>query len=50
MKYNFNDVLILEPGIRINYYDVFPDSLYPDLRFGLKYLLTDDRYINLIRW
>ena len=33
MKYNFNDVLILEPGIRINYYNVFPDSLYPDLRF-----------------
>ena len=47
MKYNFSDVLILEPGVRINYYDVFPDSLYPDLRFGLKYLLTDDRYINL---
>ncbi|GIS03860.1 MAG: hypothetical protein CM15mP106_3070 [Candidatus Neomarinimicrobiota bacterium] len=47
MKYNFSDVLILEPGIRLNYYDVFPDSLYPDLRFGLKYLLTDDRYINL---
>ena len=47
MKYNFSDVLILEPGFRLNYYDVFPDSLYPDLRFGLKYLLTDDRYINL---
>jgi len=47
MKHNFSDVLILEPGIRLNYYNVFPDSLYPDLRFGLKYLLTDDRYINL---
>ena len=46
MKYSFNDIFILEPGVRINYYNVFPDSLYPDLRFGLKYLLTDDRYIN----
>ena len=46
MKYNFNELLILEPGVRINYYNVYPDSLYPDLRFGLKYLLTDDRYIN----
>ena len=46
MKYSLNDVLILEPGIRLNYYNVYPDSLYPDLRFGLKYLLTDDRYIN----
>jgi len=46
MKYNFNDIFILEPGVRINYYNVFPDSLYPDLRLGLKYLLTDDRYIN----
>ena len=46
MKYNFNELLILEPGVRLNYYDVYPDSLYPDLRFGLKYLLTDDRYIN----
>ena len=46
MKYSLNDVLILEPGIRLNYYNVYPDSLYQDLRFGLKYLLTDDRYIN----
>ena len=47
MKYSINDVLILEPGLRMNYYNVYPDSLYPDLRFGMKYLLTDDRYINL---
>ena len=39
MKYNFNELLILEPGVRINYYNVYQDSLYPDLRFGLKYLL-----------
>ena len=46
MKYEHNDLFIIEPGIRINYYNVYPDSLYPDLRLGLKYLLTDDRYIN----
>ena len=46
LKYEHNDLFIIEPGIRINYYNVYPDSLYPDLRLGLKYLLTDDRYIN----
>ena len=46
MKYDHNNLFIIEPGIRINYYNVYPDSLYPDLRLGLKYLLTDDRYIN----
>ena len=46
IKYDHNNLFIIEPGIRINYYNVYPDSLYPDLRLGLKYLLTDDRYIN----
>ena len=46
MKYKHNNLFIIEPGVRINYYNVYPDSLYPDLRLGLKYLLTDDRYIN----
>jgi len=41
-----NDLFIIEPGIRLNRYSVYPDSLYPDLRLGIKYLLTDDRYIN----
>ena len=47
MKYDHNNLFIIEPGVRINYYNVYPDSLYPDLRLGLKYLLTDDRYINV---
>ena len=46
MKYDHNNLFIIEPGVRINYYNVYPDSLYPDLRLGLKYLLMDDRYIN----
>jgi len=46
MKKEYNDLFIIEPGIRINFYNVYPDSIYPDLRLGLKYLLTDDRYIN----
>jgi len=41
-----NDLFIFEPGLRLNRYSVYPDSLYPDLRLGIKYLLTDDRYIN----
>ena len=46
LKYKPNDLFIIEPGLRLNLYDVYPDSLFPDLRLGLKYLLTDDRYIN----
>ena len=46
-KYTPNSIWIIEPGLRLNYYDVYPDSLFPDLRLGVKYLLTDDRYINL---
>ena len=46
LKYLPNSTFIIEPGLRLNYYDVFPDSLFPDLRLGMKYLLTEDRYIN----
>lgn len=47
LKHSLSERLILEPGIRINLYDVYSDSIFPDLRFGLKYLLTDNRYLNL---
>ena len=46
LKYSPSDKIILEPGVRINLYNVYSDSIFPDLRFGMKYLLTDDRYIN----
>ena len=46
LKYSPSEKFILEPGIRINLYNVYSDSIFPDLRFGMKYLLTDDRYIN----
>lgn len=46
-KFDFGNRLIIEPGVRVNYYDVFPDSIYPDIRLGIKYLLTDDRYLNI---
>tara|TARA_B100000686_G_scaffold318275_1_gene367860 strand:- start:77332 stop:79683 length:2352 start_codon:yes stop_codon:yes gene_type:complete len=46
-KYSPNSFLIIEPGLRINYYDVYPDSIFPDLRLGMKYLLTEDRYLNI---
>ncbi len=38
--------LVVEPGFRMNGYNAHPDKLFPDLRLGLKYLLTEDRYIN----
>ena len=46
MKYSVSSKIIIEPGIRLNFYNVYSDSIFPDLRFGLKYLLTDDRYLN----
>jgi len=46
LKYSPSEKFILEPGMRINLYNVYSDSIFPDLRFGMKYLLTEDRYIN----
>ena len=46
LKYKPNDLFIIEPGLRLNLYDVYPDSLFPDLRLGLKYIITDNRYLN----
>ena len=47
LKYSASERLIIEPGLRINLYDVYSDSIFPDLRFGMKYLLNDNRYLNL---
>ena len=46
LKYKSNNLFIIEPGLRLNLYDVYPDSLFPDLRLGLKYIITDNRYLN----
>ena len=46
LKYSPSEKFIFEPGIRINLYNVYSDSIFPDFRLGMKYLLTDDRYIN----
>ena len=46
LKYSASKKLILEPGLRINLYDVYSDSIFPDVRFGMKYLLNDNRYLN----
>ena len=46
LKYSPSKKVILEPGFRLNFYSVYSDSLFPDLRFGMKYLLTEDRYLN----
>ncbi|RPH06332.1 MAG: TonB-dependent receptor [bacterium TMED46] len=46
LKYSPSEKFIFEPGVRVNLYNVYSDSIFPDLRLGMKYLLTDDRYIN----
>jgi len=37
---------VVEPGFRMNGYNAHHDKYFPDLRLGLKYLLTENRYIN----
>lgn len=39
-------LFMIEPGIRLNYYEFNPTKWYLDPRLGLKYLLTPDRYLN----
>ena len=46
LKWKVSSSFIFEPGIRYNYYSVYSNTPYIDLRMGLKLLLTDDRYIN----
>ncbi len=46
LKWIANKRFVFEPGFRLNGYDAHPDKLFPDFRLGLKYLLTEDRYIN----
>ena len=42
LKYSPSEKFILEPGVRINLYNVYSDSIFPDLRLGMKYLINDD--------
>lgn len=42
IKFILNKNWIIEPGIRLNHYD----KLYPNLRFGLKYIIQPDEFIN----
>ena len=42
-KFVLNDNWVIEPGIRLNYYE----TMYPNLRLGLKYIIQTDEFINL---
>ena len=46
MKYWPTSRLMIEPGLRVNYYDKARENIFVDPRLGMKYLLNDDRYIN----
>ncbi len=46
LKWKPNLRMVVEPGLRYNFYSVYADKPFIDLRLGTKYLLTDDRYIN----
>ena len=46
LKWKAGPRIVIEPGVRYNYYSVYADEPYIDLRLRMKYLLTDDRYIN----
>ena len=46
LKWKPNLRMVVEPGLRYNFYSVYADKPFIDLRLGTKYLLTDDRYLN----
>lgn len=46
LKHWLSPKLLVEPGLRINYYENHPVKWYADPRLGVKYLLTPDRYLN----
>ena len=47
IKVVMNDKWVVEPGIRLNYYDANNKQFYPNLRLGLKYIIKTDEFINL---
>lgn len=38
--------LVIEPGLRMNYYSNHSRNWYPDTRLGVKWILTTDRFLN----
>ncbi len=46
VKYWISPRLMIEPGFRMNYYEAHPIQWYAEPRFGMKFLLTEDRYLN----
>ena len=46
MKWWPSPLFMIEPGLRVGYYDNHPQKWYFDPRLGIKYLLTEDRYLN----
>ena len=47
IKFIMNDKWVIEPGLRLNYYDSNNKKSYPNLRLGLKYIMQTDEFINL---
>ncbi|MBC8215456.1 MAG: TonB-dependent receptor [Candidatus Marinimicrobia bacterium] len=46
-KHWLSPLFMIEPGLRLNYYSNHPDKWYLEPRLGMKYLLTEDRYLNV---
>ena len=46
MKQWISPRFMIEPGLRLGYYEMHPKKWYWDPRLGMKYLLTLDRYLN----
>jgi len=47
MKRWLTPIFMIEPGLRLTYYEKHPTNWYADPRLGMKYLLTSDRYLNV---
>lgn len=47
LRGRLSPVLMVEPGLRLSYYEDHPRKWYLEPRLGVKYLLTSDRYVNI---
>lgn len=45
-KHWFSPLFMIEPGLRLSYYSNHPTNWYWEPRLGLKYLFTENRYLN----
>ena len=47
LKWKPNQKFIIEPGVRITTFSSHSSGLYPDLRLSAKFIIDENRFVNL---